>query len=788
MNKPEILAPAGSFDALKAAIAAGADAVYLGGSAFGARAYADNFMETELLQAIDYVHLKKKKIYLTVNTLLKESEFDTVYDFLKAPYKEGLDAVIVQDLGVADYVRKQFPDLHLHASTQMTVTNVYGARLLKEMGAVRIVPARELSLMELSAIKKATGMEIEVFVHGALCYCYSGQCLFSSMLGGRSGNRGRCAQPCRLPYSIAESNKMAYILSPKDLCGLEAVPELIKAGVDSFKIEGRMKKPEYVRAAVEAYRCVTDAYFSDTLTPNLIEKQKERLLDVYNRGGFTEGYYNRQNGKEMMSMDRPNHMGIYVGKIEKIAGNTITFTAKRDIGKQDVLEIVTGGEKGVELTSPVEKKAGEKITLNGKEIKRLKIGQLIYRTKNQTLLTALAQTQNEKKSKEKIKGNLILKKDNCAILYLQWGDMKVKVEGPMVEAAKQQPVTKKEVLDKLMQLGDTPYVFASCDVDMDEDAFISMKYIKSMRRQAVEALQSKQLSADKRELPAKVMPEKNEKAWSRECIQPKLSVLCRGIQQLKAVVDVSEIERVYLDTGYIDHDALLKGCIKLRENGKQVFLVMPGIFRKRASDYWEQLMEQNQLFDGVLVKNIDAFAYLFYKKYEGSIVCDSSLYGYNNQAVAFYRQYFKEISFTYPMELNKRELLEVKGENRELVVYGYQPLMISAQCVKKNTVGCNETQKEILMQDRVKEQFYVHNVCKYCYNVIYNGIPYSLTGLCKEVKELAPAFLRIDFLNESTEQIQKIVSDVVNEFVKEKEVTRKNSYRLTRGHFKKGIE
>ena len=241
----EILAPAGSFECLKAAVCAGADAVYVGGSRFGARAYADNFKEAELLEALDYVHLHGRKLYLTVNTLLKEQEIGDLAGFLLPYYRQGLDGVIVQDFGAGEQIRNCFPDLELHASTQMTVTGAAGAAFLKEHGYVRVVPARELSLKEIRHIKEETGMEVECFVHGALCYCYSGQCLLSSMIGGRSGNRGQCAQPCRLPYSV-EGGKSGDLLSLKDLCTIDLLPELLKAGIDSFKIEGRMKQPDYV--------------------------------------------------------------------------------------------------------------------------------------------------------------------------------------------------------------------------------------------------------------------------------------------------------------------------------------------------------------------------------------------------------------------------------------------------------------------------------------------------------------------------------------------------------------
>lgn len=305
MRQIEVLAPAGSMECLKAAILAGADAVYLGGSMFGARAYAKNLTEEEMLEAIDYVHIHGKKLYMTVNTLLKDTELQKLYDFLKPYYKQGLDGVIVQDMGVVSYLRRQFPDLPVHASTQMTITGSYGANLMKDQGLTRVVPARELSLQEVRKIKEETGLEVECFVHGAMCYCYSGQCLLSSMIGGRSGNRGQCAQPCRLPYAVADGKPMD-LMSLKDMCTIKLIPELIEAGVDSFKIEGRMKQPDYVYTVARMYRKYVDLYLEKGRDHFKVSQEDLRKLEsAYKRRGYTEGYYKQHNGKQMISLKRP---------------------------------------------------------------------------------------------------------------------------------------------------------------------------------------------------------------------------------------------------------------------------------------------------------------------------------------------------------------------------------------------------------------------------------------------------------------------------------------------------
>ena len=312
--RTELLAPAGSLAGLKAVIAAGADAVYVGGTRFGARAYADNPGEEDLLYGIDYAHLRGAKVYMTVNTLLKEEEMDSLCSYMEPYVRCGLDAVLVQDFGVLMMLREAFPDLPLHASTQMTVTGPEGAALLRDYGVTRVVPARELSLRELIRIKEISGLEVETFVHGALCYCYSGACLMSSMIGGRSGNRGRCAQPCRLlnllndktgfdgSTSILERKEARHFMSPKDLCTIDLLPEMVQAGIDSLKIEGRMKKPEYAAGVVSVYRACLDRAMTDPDHYRVSEEEHRILYDLYNRSGFTDGYFHRRNGPEMMAL------------------------------------------------------------------------------------------------------------------------------------------------------------------------------------------------------------------------------------------------------------------------------------------------------------------------------------------------------------------------------------------------------------------------------------------------------------------------------------------------------
>lgn len=365
-NKIEILAPAGSYEGMKAAMNAGCDAVYIGGSSFGARANANNLEEAVMLQAIDEAHIREKKLYLTVNTLIKEKErTEKLYQFLDKFYLQGLDAVIVQDVGVMHFIHRNFPNLPIHASTQTTITMAQGVELLRDCGVTRLVTPRELSLAEIKDISNNTDLEIETFVHGALCYCYSGQCLMSSMLGGRSGNRGRCAQPCRMPYQLLDGDKNiplkegSHVLSPKDIFTVPLIPEMIEAGIHSFKIEGRMKRPEYAAAASYVYRKYTDLYFSigkEKFDQYIKDKDsdyaqdKMNLLDIYNRGGFSEGYFDDYHGKTMMSMGRPNHSGVKVGQVKEIRGSQVSILLSENVNAQDILEIRDPIETDYEFT------------------------------------------------------------------------------------------------------------------------------------------------------------------------------------------------------------------------------------------------------------------------------------------------------------------------------------------------------------------------------------------------------------------------------------------------------
>ena len=492
--RPEILAPAGTPKALEAAVKAGADAIYLGGSLFSARAFAGNFDQEELLQAIAYCHLFDVKLYLAVNTLMKEAEMAELAAYIAPYYEAGVDGIIVQDVGCAKVLHESFPDLPLHASTQMSITSEYGAGLLKKLGFKRIVPARELSLSELIETKEKTQMEIETFVHGAMCFSYSGKCLLSSFAGGRSGNRGRCAQPCRKCYEISGTTE--YAMSLKDMCTLPILPDLIDAGIDSFKIEGRMKNPVYVASTVEAYRKARDYYLDlkEKQDPGLAEKYtqfirplEKELMDIYNRGGFSAGYYHTEKGYDMLAADRPNHTGLQIGRVKKIVPPQVEILLEEDVNAQDVLEIRAAG---VELTSPIGARAGEVLSLKGKQFRSMQEGQEVFRTRNNALINHIQLDVIDPEKQIPVTGVITARIGKPLAITIK-GKETIRLEGDLCQKAEAKPTMADELIQKLQKTGNSLIAFEAIESDVEDNVFVPMSAFNHLRRDAMEAYQKK---------------------------------------------------------------------------------------------------------------------------------------------------------------------------------------------------------------------------------------------------------------------------------------------------------
>ena len=702
----ELLAPAGSLEILKGVIESGADAVYVGGSMFGARAYANNFTEEELLEAIDFAHLRGVKVYLTVNTLIKNSEFSKLYDYLLPYYKRGLDAVIVQDIGVVKAIHEYFPSLEIHTSTQMTVTGADGVRFLSQFGVTRVVMAREVSLAEMKRIHEETGMELEAFVHGALCYSYSGQCLFSSILGGRSGNRGRCAQPCRLPYTV-EGKKDEYILSLKDMCGIKALDKLHDAGVYSLKIEGRMKQLEYACGVVKYYRS-----YIDSMKP-VTDADYDRIKALGNRCGFTDRYYFDHNGSDMVTYVKPNFVSN-------------------------------------------------------------------------------AAEPSPEKRKLSIEGELVLREGEPGSLTVKRGDVTYKASIEPVSAALKAPLDKKAAIDRINKTGDTDFEFSHIKAQIGENVFVPNGALNKLRRDAISGLCDKLLKKYYRddaryadissmcELPEHVV--KSDAAHEDGAVNAKdYTTICSCMTraQLDTLISYDCFDVFYLDFDMYDRKTLIQQFADdvkcLTKRNKKVYLMLPTIFRADSSDYFVSIAKEldKVSFDGFVVKNYEEL-YLTENLFTGKkVILDHNMYTFNDVSKSAFFEHGVS-GDTVPLELNSREIMHRNNIGSQMIVYGYYPLMTTANCVHKNTKGCDKKQKLIYLKDRYNKSFAVCNNCKECYNTIYNSLPTMLTKNISKLKEAGIRSFRYSFTIETPKQIKAVMDDKVAEY--------------TNGHYKRGVE
>ena len=702
----ELLAPAGSLEILKGVIESGADAVYVGGSMFGARAYANNFTEEELLEAIDFAHLRGVKVYLTVNTLIKNSEFSKLYDYLLPYYKRGLDAVIVQDLGVVKAIHEYFPSMELHTSTQMTVTGADGVRFLSQFGVTRVVMAREVSLAEMKRIHEETGMELEAFVHGALCYSYSGQCLFSSILGGRSGNRGRCAQPCRLPYTV-EGKKDEYILSLKDMCGIKALDKLHDAGVYSLKIEGRMKQLEYACGVVKYYRS-----YIDSMKP-VTDADYDRIKALGNRCGFTDRYYFDHNGSDMVTYVKPNFVSN-------------------------------------------------------------------------------AAEPSPEKRKLSIEGELVLREGEPGSLTVKRGDVTYKASIEPVSAALKAPLDKKAAIDRINKTGDTDFEFSHIKAQIGENVFVPNGALNKLRRDAISGLCDKLLKKYYRndaryadmssmcELPEHVV--KSDATHEDGAVNAKdYTTICSCMTraQLDTLISYECFDVFYLDFDMYDRKTLIQQFADdvkcLTKRNKKVYLMMPTIFRADSSDYFVSIAKEldKVSFEGFVVKNYEEL-YLTENLFTGKkVILDHNMYTFNDVSRSVFFEHGVS-GDTVPLELNSKEIMHRNNIGSQMIVYGYYPLMTTANCVHKNTKGCDKKQKLIYLKDRYNKSFAVCNNCKECYNTIYNSLPTMLTKNISKLKEAGIRSFRYSFTIETPKQIKAVMDDKVAEY--------------TNGHYKRGVE
>lgn len=729
----ELLAPAGNYECFLGAIQAGADAVYLGGSKFSARAYADNFTDEEICKAILYAHVCGKKVYMTVNTLLKDGELSELVPYMRPFYEAGLDGVIVQDFGVFTALKEAFPGLSLHASTQMTLTGSMGTAFLQSLGAERIVPARELSLREIKKIKEDTGMEIEVFVHGAMCYCYSGQCLMSSIIGGRSGNRGRCAQPCRLPYQVETAGgnsgkKEVYPLSMKDMCTLSILPDLIEAGVDSFKIEGRMKKAEYAAGVTSAYRKYIDRYFQVGREGYRVDKKDlEFLSSLYIRSQLQDGYYYKQNGADMITLNSPAYNGSEESVLRRIRETYIDVPAEK--------------KKKAPVSMEITLHVGAPAAFHVK----------VLQTEKEIFLT-----------------------------------------GPVVDKAQKNPITEENVRKCFGKLGDTFFAVSpeQMHIEMDADCFYPLKTMNELRRQGMEELFKLYYPIDRTENKAEEAPVQENAAAPNRRTEQEHAVLLQKKEQLTALMESDfPYDTVYLESDFRNEAGVVgetetEAC---RNAGKKVYIALPFIVRDKDEAFLTKLLPLLNRADGVLVRNLETLGFLQKNEYKGSIRLDAGMYCFNKKTVSFYEPLAE--SYCMPYELNHKEQKALSrretGILTEHVVYGRIPLMVTANCTQRTMEKCIKSTHmgENRLRDRYRKEFPVMLHCRYCYNVILNSVPLSLHDT---ISIQTDDILRIQFTSEDYRETRAVLKFLKNRM--EGGSMEPPFTEFTKGHEKRGVD
>lgn len=735
-KRVELLAPCGGYESFLAAVNAGADAVYLGGKAFGARAYAENFSEEELITVIRQAHLFGVKVYLTVNTLLKQRELCDLCACLSPLYGEGLDGVIVQDMGVLACLKRNFPDLKFHASTQMTITGAYGAAFLRELGCARIVPARELSLSEIREIKKEVPIEIEAFIHGAMCYCYSGQCLMSSMIGGRSGNRGRCAGPCRLPYRTA--GREGYFLSLKDMNTLEHIPELIEAGIDSFKIEGRMKKPEYVAGVVSVYRKYIDRYYEDG---GFRTEQRDRdiLSGLYLRSETGNGYYTKSRGKDMLTLQKPGYDEADPELLRELRERYVRELPKRKI------RVSVECRENEPLCGKVcfaDRKSGEEVCLSVR-------GAMTERADRRAV-------SGEEIERQLVKtGGTPFEVEKCSV------DVSENVFVPMSRVKE----LRREMLQKI--------------------------YAYHGARNAGE--QERETGEEKQEAERQTLPEDVGKNVS-------LTILVQTKEQFEALFPAMEKdEYLILDADLLLEEKEIQG--KLRDSGVHWGIRCPVILRESDEGFLRDLQSIVEKGNPEIIycATVDAFAWVRSISYRGQIAGESSLYAWNSEAVCFWEAELSRISI--PLELDSREIRELCGAVDHAVcleapVYGRTAFMVSANCIKLSAGACDRDRKRYAeLTDRMGNVFPVYTNCSHCYNIIYNYLPYSCHDSLWMLFQDGIRAYRIELTTEGGAEAKEVVQTFRKLFASiwkgkksGQEKGKIAGMETTQGRFRRGVE
>jgi len=786
MNKIELLAPAGSMESLIAAINNGADAIYLGGNKFSARAYASNFDNETMMKAVDYAHSYNVKVYVTINTSLKQSELKEALKYAGYLYEIGIDALIIQDVGLISLIRDVYPNFELHASTQMTIHNGEGALYFREKGLQRIVLSRELSLDEIKYISKDLGIETEIFVHGALCVCYSGQCLMSSMIGGRSGNRGRCAQPCRMQYTIkgeTSGEKKAYLLSPKDTCLIEDVDAIIKSGTASLKVEGRMKKPEYVAGVTRNYRKSIDQSLKKEKFD--LNKGRSELAQLFNREGFAKAYLYKNVGKDMMSYNYPKNTGVFIGQVT----NSGEIVLEENVALGDGIRF---HDDGFTLSKIIKNNKEIREAFRGETVKLFpaggyKKGYKLYKMSDKNLYDELKDDIKLYKRKIDLIGEVEFKVNAPLVIKTKFNGKEYKVFGETVEAATNTPLTRERVEEALKKSGEIPYKFSKIFFDTFDDGFIRIASINNLRRELFEKILKDEISSYRRRRNEKNL--KIKKIKSNEDLGYIYS--CIKKDQLKALIKDENVENIALDISFSrQKNALNKEDLKkLYETSKDknIYLKLPNIIKGEFNNVVKLIDELIPYIKGVITSNVGIIRIYKDKLF---IIGDYKLNIFNKESAEFYAE---DIDIPcLSLELNRKEIKEMmKGINCKagINIYGNTELMVSEYCPIGSTFGGKSSKKEcngacmkdnFRLIDRMNESFSVisDNNCR---SYILNSLPTNLIEQIDELKAFNITNFRVDFKDESYEEVKDILEQISH-------VKKNENKKYTQGHYRRGVE
>ncbi len=843
-EKPELLAPAGSMEALVAAVENGADAVYLGARAFSARGYASNFSEKELEEAIDYAHLRGVKVYVTVNILLKEREVENALRLLSCLREMGADAVIVQDLGLISLAGKYLPDLPLHASTQMTLHNSEGVKFIKKLRIKRVVLSRESSLEEIKWIKEKTGTETEVFIHGALCISYSGQCLLSSLIGGRSGNRGYCAQPCRKKYRLYCEGKQiqtsgSYLLSPKDLNTTLGLGALIEAGIKSLKIEGRMKRPEYVAGVVRIYRRLIDRYIENPAGYSVSEEEQETLTQLFNRG-FTQGYFFENPRWELISRENPHNRGIPAGMVvgyDKLSSR-IRVKLSRPLRLGDGIMVENAEtrpeDKGKIISSMYTGKgpvysAGKGDIIEIPFDSRAPSGSTVYRTHDKKLMDSLKKESESGSLKPKIPVSVTSTIASGRPVRLEIKDRDsniVTVESEyLVEMAEKQPTSKVQIEKQLSKLGNTLFEAAELHVNMDGDIFIPMGQLNELRTKAIQQLENLRISRWKlKPLNTPQLPEPGEKAGQEIekngsenlPMRPVLSVSVYSLEGLEGALS-GGADCIYFGEGFFrrpekagqkessakDLDIIFeKAVTETRDAGRKIYFSTPKIVKDSEMKSMEKTFSRVRKLgaDGILASNLGILDLAKAEKIP--FIADSPLNIFNSRTFALLLQEGAQMAVISP-ELTLEELKGIAPYGpAECIVHGCLELMESEHCLAGGLLGKDKGQcsapcrsGNLTLVDEKNYEFPL--LMDYqCRMHVLNSRSLCMLEYVPALLESGVSSLRIETLGmENPEIIKKVTGkyrDAIDTYLEagnqESEKCESLGKGFTKGHYFRGVQ